>query len=190
MKYSIRILALGACALAFEAHADARADLLAAYEKAMAETSYRVVTTSQLKGKPVQTTIDVQLPASFHMKNPDVEMIVLPGATWMNQGGQWMKMPMDMSAMVKGMTLQAMKDGADLIKDVRATGTETIDGCESTTYAYRTEGKIMGVDANADVEVSICETTGLPVRAVSSDGKTRTEIAYDYETKVEIRPPQ
>ena len=190
MKHSFRILALAACGLAFEAQADARADLLAAYEKAMAETSYRVVTTSQLKGKPVQTTIDVQLPASFHMRNPEVEMIVLPGATWMKQGGQWMKMPMDMSAMVKNMTLQAMKDGMNLIKDVRETGTTTIDGCESTTYAYRTEGKIMGVEANADLEVSICESTGLPVRAVSNDGNTRTEIAYDYETEVDIRPPQ
>lgn len=190
MKHAFRILVLAAGGIALDAHADARADLLAAYEKAMAETSYRVVTTTEVKGKPVQTTIDVQLPASFHMRNPDVEMIVLPGTTWMKQGGQWMKMPMDMSSMVKAMTLQAMKDGVNLIKDVREKGTETIDGCESTTYAYRTEGKIMGIEANADSEVSICETTGLPVRAVSDDGKHRTEIAYDYETEVDIRPPQ
>lgn len=193
MKHRLVPLALAvACALcAGDARADARAEVLAAFEKAQAHKSYRVVSTTELEGKPVVTTIDVQLPASFHMKNPDTEMIVLPGATWMNQGGQWMRLPMDMSGMVKNMTLQAMREGADLVKSVEETGQETVEGCASSLYKYRTEGRVMGIDATADVQLAVCDSTGLPVRAISEDakGRGRTVITYDYEAAVDIRPP-
>ena len=192
MKTRLTLLAVAlAAAAAGPAHADARGEVLAAFEKAMQRASYRVVSNTTSGGREMRSTIDVQLPASFHMKNPDTEVIVLPGATWMNQGGQWMKLPMDMSSMLKGMTLKAMREGADSLQDVRVVGNETIDGCESTKYAYRSEGKVMGVQTDADLQVAVCKDSGLPVRAVSDDGKgNRSVIEYDYDAEIDIRPPQ
>ena len=192
MKTRLTLLAVALAAVgAGPVHADARSEVLAAFEKAMQRASYRVVSNTTSGGREMRSTIDVQLPASFHMKNPDTEVIVLPGATWMNQGGQWMKLPMDMSSMLKGMTLKAMREGADALQDVRVLGNETIDGCEATNYAYRAEGKVMGVQTDADLQVAVCGDSGLPVRAVSDDGKgNRTVIEYDYEAEIDIRPPQ
>ena len=189
MKAPLILFAVAA-AFAGDVHADARADVFAAFEKAMARESYRTVVDTDAGGKRTTTTVDVELPASFHMKNPEMEVIVRPGATGMNQGGQWMKLPMDMSAMVKNMTVQAMKESAGLVQDVTEEGSETIGGCESTLYRYRTSGKVMGVQADADVQLAICGDSGLPVRAVTTDkGKNRTVVTYDYDAPIDIKAP-
>ena len=113
------IVALGLAGLSSQALADARGDVLAAFEAAMAKQAYRAVSVSEHKGKPFESEIQVQLPGSFHIKSAESEVIVLPSGTWMNAGGQWMKLPMDMSKMIQGISLQAMQDGAKLVQDVR-----------------------------------------------------------------------
>jgi hypothetical protein len=188
-------MAWGVAALAtmgaMQAHADAREDVHAAFEKAMAKSSYVANSVTDAGGRTVESRIEVQLPSSFHMKNADAEIIVVPGGSWMNQGGQWMKLPMDMSAMLKNATLAAMTEGAKLVKDVSETGTETVEGCEATNYAYKTEGRIMGVNVAAKVQLSVCNDSGLPVRVISEDlkGQGRTTVVYDYDAAVDIRAP-
>ncbi|MCI1730419.1 MAG: hypothetical protein LKM32_13880 [Chiayiivirga sp.] len=171
--------------------ADAREEVMQAYEKAMAEESYRVQSRSEHRGRTQQSTIDIQPPDRFHMRSPESEVIVLPGGTWMNQGGQWMKLPMDMSSMIKSLTLSAMRDGANSVQDVREIGSGSVNGCDATTYAYRAEAKVMGVAAAADVELSICSTSGLPTRVVSTDSKSksRSVIDYDFDAAIDIRAP-
>lgn len=179
---------LGANGAAF---ADARGEVFAAFDAAMAKSSYRAVSVSEYKGRTTESVIQVQPPGSFHMKSPDTEVIVLPAGTWMNAGGQWMKMPMDMSKMLQGISLQAMKDGASLVQDVQELPAASIDGCTTSNYAYRTSGKVLGIRADADVELSVCDDNGLPVRLVSTDPKrkSRTTITYDYDAPVDIRAP-
>jgi hypothetical protein len=174
-----------------QARADARADVMAAFEAAMARQSYQAFSVSEHKGRSFESRIQVQLPGSFHIKSAESEVIVLPQGTWINAGGQWMKLPMDMSKMIQGVSLQAMKEGANLVQQVEKIGSESIEGCDATLYSYRTSGKVMGFDANADVQLAICEDTGLPIRVVSSDAKrkSRTVITYDYQTPVNIRSP-
>lgn len=178
-------------AFAPSAFADARDAVMQAFEKAMADGSYRAQMTSEYRGKQQQSTLQMQGPDRFHMKNADTEVIVLPGGTWMNAGGQWMKLPMDMSQMIRGMTVTAMRDGANLMKDVKQLGSENVNGCDATLYAYRADGKVMGFKSEADVTVAICGSSGLPVRVISTDlkGKSRTVIDYDYDAPVDIRAP-
>ena len=180
-----------ACATTTTAHADARADLMASFEQAMAQKSYRAKSTSEVRGQAMTSTIAAQPPDRFHMTSPESEVIIVPGGSWMKQGGQWMKLPMDMSAMVKGMTLAAMKDSANLVQDVKELGSADVNGCDSKTYAYHSSGKVMGVSVEADVEVAICGETGLPVRIVSVDTKqkSRTVVDYDYAAAVNIQAP-
>lgn len=190
-KSALCTVAFALAGLSSQAQADARADLMAAFEAAMAKQAYRAVSVSEYKGKTLESQIQVQLPGSFHIKSPESEVIVLPSGTWMNAGGQWMKLPMDMSKMIQGISLKAMKEGADLVQDVRELPDATVEGCAASNYAYRTSGKVMGINADAEVEIAICDDTGLPIRIVSADpkGKSRTTITYDYESPVDIRAP-
>jgi hypothetical protein len=183
--------AFALAALSSQALADARGEVMAAFEAAMAKKSYRAVSVSEHRGKSFESQIQVQLPGSFHIKSPESEVIVLPSGTWMNAGGQWMKLPMDMSKMIQGISLTAMKEGANLVQDVRELPDAEVAGCASSQYAYRTSGEVMGIKADADVEIAICDDTGLPVRIISTDikGKSRTTITYDYEAPVDIRAP-
>lgn len=189
---SLVLLLCGAC-IAAPASADPRAEVVAAFDAAIAKQAYHVTMTSQVRGKPYETHTAVQLPASFHMRTPDSETVILPGGSWMRTGGDdWMRLPMDMSNMVKNITFQAMKDGERYVQDVTAEGEETIDGCASKNYRYRTEGKVMGFKAKSTVDLSVCQDTGLPIRVISTDakGKNRTELRYDFDTPVEIRAPR
>jgi hypothetical protein len=177
--------------LAGAAHAEPRDEVIAAFDAALAKQTYHVTMTSEVRGKPFETHTAVKLPASFHMKNPESETIVLPSGSWMRTGDDWMRLPMDMSRMVKNITFQAMKDGEQYVQDVQATGEETIDGCASKNYRYRTEGKVMGFKAKSTVDLSVCQHTGLPIRLISTDakGKNSTQLRYDFVTPVEIHAP-
>lgn len=187
----LTLVAIGLLGASPLASADPRGEVMAAFEAAMAKQSYRATSLTEVKGRATKSVIQVQLPSSFHLKSDESEVIVLPSGTWVNAGGQWMKMPMDMSRMLQGISLQAMKDGASIVQDVRELPDSTVEGCAASNYAYRTSGKVMGFKADAEVELSICDDTGLPVRVVSLDpkGKTRTTVTYDYETPVAIRAP-
>lgn len=191
MKWSGLGFAMLAASLSSPAWADAKGEVHAAFEKAMAQKSYVATTRTQVRGRTVESRIAVQTPDRFHMKTDESEVIVIPGGSWMKQGGQWMRLPMDMSAMVRSSTLTALREASNLVKDVRQTGSGVVGGCEATNYSYRTEGKVMGFDAAATVELSVCDDTGLPVQVVSEDakGKQRTTVTYDFRSEVDIRPP-
>lgn len=191
MKIGILAGSLMALAVSAPAWADARADVMQAFEKAMAEDGYRVRMAGEAGGKAHQSTLDMQPPDRFHLRSPESEVIVLPGATWMNAAGQWMKLPMDMSGMIRSMTLSAVRDAADTMQDVQKTGSESVNGCESGVYTYRAKGEALGFKADADVTVWICESNGLPVRVISLDAarKARTVLDYDYDTEIRIQAP-
>jgi hypothetical protein len=191
MKRSLlMVTALAAATICSTASADARQELVNAFERAMAQG--RFIATVETEGKRASTVeMRVQLPDRFHMRTADTEMIILPQATWMNADGQWMKFPMNMSKAIEGYSQRGIEEGMAALRDVREVGRANVQGCDSTLYAYRTEGKFMGVESRSDVEAAICGETGFPVRLVSQDRKGRPEAAilYDFSTDFEIRPP-
>src|SRR5690606_33701050 len=109
MKYSVKIVGLLAMLAAGAVHADAREDVVAAFQKVMDHGSYRMHMTADTRKGAVESTMDVQWPDRFRMKNEGGEFIILPTGTWMNAGGQWMKMPMNMSQMIQGYSKDAME---------------------------------------------------------------------------------
>lgn len=184
-----------ACAMLAPTHAraDARDEVIAAFDTAMAQKTYHVTMTSQVRGKPYETRTAVELPATFHMTTPDSETVITPRGSWMRTGGdEWMRMPMDMSGMVKNISFEAMKGGPDMLRDVQATGDSSDAGCDANDYSYRTQGKVMGFKANSTVQLSVCKDTGLPAKLVTTDakGKNSTTLRYDFTTPVEIRAPR
>ncbi len=183
-------LALPALMLAAtQAHADAKGDVLAAYEKAYAKGRYIATMTGESRGKQQRSTVRVQLPDRFHIIVDENETIVLPGAAYMKMGAQWMQLPMDMSQMVKNVSMDAYKNGVDMVQEVREIGSRNVAGCDSALYAYRVDGKAMGMRSEADVELAVCKASGLPVQVVSSEKKNRSTVDFDYDTPFEIKRP-
>ncbi|MBD8524613.1 hypothetical protein [Pseudomarimonas arenosa] len=186
------LFGLAALLGASTALAGPKEDVVAAYTKAFERGAYRAEITTEVRGKPYVMQIDVKWPDHFHMKNPDTEMIILPGATWMNAGGQWMNMPMDMSKMIQAYSKPAMEEGVRGMGEVTELGLEEINGCSSQLYSYSTSGKFMGIDGASQAELAICKDNGLPVRLVSRDkkGQPQATIHYDFEADINIVPPR
>lgn len=192
MKIATTATLLLASMLSTSASADPRAEVVAAFEAALAKQAFHVTTVTQVRGKDYESRAAVQLPGTFHMTSPDSETIVMPEGSWMKMNGEWMKLPMDMSKMVQNLTFEAMRNAEQYVQDVEARGSETVAGCDAKNYRYRTRGKVMGFKADSIVDLSVCEDTGLPVRVISTDakGKSRTELRYDFATPVTIRAPR
>ena len=191
MKHSTIALALCAVFASGAAQADPRAEVMAAFEKMMDDGSYHMRMSADTRNGVVSNEMQVQLPDRFHMKNEGGEFIVLPSGTWMNAGGQWMKMPMNMSQMIAGYSTEAMEKGMAAIQDVQYLGEESVEGCDSKHYSYNARGEFMGIKSDSQTEVWVCGDNGLPVRMVSSErGKDdKVTITYDWDKPVDIRAP-
>jgi hypothetical protein len=182
------ILVMASAALPMAAAADDRALLIDAFTKAMARGNYSMQIDTEMKGRPYRTEMKVSYPDRYHMRSPDAEIIILPQGTWMNAGGQWMKVPMNMSQMIAGYSKEAMQQGMSAISEVRREGSESIDGCTTDLYRYRTSGDFMGVKKASTQVAAICRDTGLPLRLVT-EGKDAVTIHYDFSSEVRIAPP-
>ena len=176
------------------AQADARAEVIAAWEKALAKGSYRMHIHSEARGEPHTTEIDVELPASFHMRTPESEIVMLPEGTWMQVGGQWIRSPVNMSRQVEGYTAEALEEGKRTLGSVERIGEDTVEGCLADRYRYAQSGRFMGIRNDAEVEIAICKDSGLPREVRSTGGSKRrpetTRIVYDFDADIRIRAPR
>ena len=174
------------------AHADARAEVIDAFRSAMADGSYRMNMTVDSKRGPITTQMDVQMPNRFHMKADEAEFIVVPEGTWINAGGRWMKVPVDMSQRMQGFRIDDLEKASSDIPDIKRVGTETIDGCESAVYQYAATSKFAGRSSEDDVEMAVCQDTGKPIRVRTTPKRKgdAVTIRYDFEAVINIRPPQ
>lgn len=185
----IAIAALGADT----AYADAREEVVAAWEQTLAHGSYRMHMAIESRGRTTTQQMDVQLPASFHMRSPESEMILLPQGTWMRVDGNWMQMPMNMSRMVEAYSANAIEEGKRGLVEVERIGEGVVEGCDAISYRYTTQGKFMGMESDSTTEMAVCKDSGLPRLLTSTSGKRRKDtvrIVYDFETTIDIRPPR
>ncbi|MCK7594084.1 hypothetical protein [Pseudomarimonas salicorniae] len=184
-RLGLGIALLGASALVAASDRD---ELVDAFEKAMDKGRYSARIDTQVNGRPYGTEMQVIFPDRYHLRTPDTEMVILPQGTWMNAGGQWMKMPINMSQQIASYSREAMKRGMASVSDVVQQGSETINGCESDLYRYRASGEFMGVKDSTQAVAAICRDSGLPVRVVSTGSQSVT-IHYDFESEVSIEAP-
>lgn len=187
------------CCIAFAglgadvAHADPRDEVVAAWQKTLDKGSYRLRMETESRGRTTLQEMDVQLPASFHMRSPESEMILLPQGTWMRVDGRWMQMPMNMARMVEAYSADAIEEGKRGLSEVERIGEGMVEGCDAISYRYTTQGKFMGIESHSTTEMAVCKDTGLPRQLVSTSGKRRKDtvrIIYDFETAIDIRPPR
>jgi hypothetical protein len=180
--------------LASKAHAGPREEVLEAWQRALDRGAYSMVMSTESRGREHRSEMDVRLPASFHMRSPESEMITLPEGTWMKVNGNWMQMPMNMSKMVEGYSKDAIEEGKRGLGEVEVVGEGMVEGCEATTYRYTSRGKFMGMKGDSEAELAVCKDSGLPRLLTSTSGSKRrpdtVRIVYDFESAVDIRPPR
>lgn len=186
--------------LAMPAHADTNAEVRAAIEKShaamVAKGAFRVDSTTKMRGGDQQSVIEAVWPDRFRIRSltQGTEFIVVPGGTWMKSGGSWMRMPMDMSAMTKAFSEQAMREGLQSIANAEVLGTEEVGGRKARVYAYDQSGTIMGIRSESRVKAWIDDATDLVLR-MEVDGKamgqsSRTINDYDWDAKISIEAPE
>lgn len=173
-----------------------RSELVGLWSKMLAskDLAYRAqMVTTDKKGKKYASSMEVQWPNRFRIKNPDSEMIILPQGTWMNVGGNWMKMPVDMSKVVQQYTPDALKSGMDGIQAVQFLGDAEVNGKACKQYRYDFDSKVMGVRSTGTTTVSLDAATGYTVRMETTGEakgqKSSTVLDYEYDSAIRVTAP-
>lgn len=204
MKFSGFTRAFGAllisilmlAALPVSAEGDARAELIGLWQKmtSQRDLAFRVnSTTTPAKGKPMKSVMEVRWPNRFHMKNDQSEMIILPGGTWMNMDGNWMKMPIDMQKMIAQFTPEMMEKSMEGTQNVRFVGLDTVNGAPVKVYEYDFNVEVMGINSSGTSKIFLSLAQGYPLRMETTGkamGKVSTTVnEYEYDDSISISAP-
>jgi hypothetical protein len=193
-KFWVGGLALALAGFPALAWAGPKEEVFASFEAMRAAGKFRMVGSSQTAQGTVETDVAVVWPDRFHVKSQGNEFMVVPGATWMRQGGQWQKLPMDMSAMVRTMSPEAMKQSFDNMSNVQALGEKTVDGREARGYEYDTRVSMMGVEAKSHNVLWVDAETKLPIEQEVTNEVMGTRSTarqrYHFDPDLSIEAPQ
>lgn len=186
----LSLIALIACACASgSVRADARADLLDAFQKTM-DSRFAVDARSTGDGEATTMHGEYDTIKRIHMTTDDVEIIVVPEGTWMRSGGgDWTQPPIDMSAMVNRLMPQTIAEMRDGISNVKDEGATTWQGQPARIVSFDQKTKIMmftvessnrvWIDAQGRIIHSEAEST-----TMGKKSKTVQDIRYDDSIRV------
>ena len=168
--------------------ADARDDVLKAYQKLMAAKFTVDITTvsgsDTMKSHGEYDTVD-----RIHFKNDKVEMIVLPEGTWMRTGKDWTQPPVDVGGMVKQFIPKSVEEMRAATKSATDDGMTTWNGQSLHAYSYDIDTTMMGIHVtstnkifiNASGQIVHVESNG---EAVGRKSRTLQDVHYDDSIKV------
>jgi len=193
-RLPIALLCWGALEVfsASDVQAGAREEVIAAFQAATSAASYRMLIETESRRGTVSTQLDVQLPGRFHMKAAEAEFVIVPEGTWINVGGSWTQVPIDMSQRMQGFRIEDIEQAAGQLTEVERIGDETINGCANALYRYLATNTVVGRASNDRIELAICEASGLPSRLRTEPQKQgeAVTIHYDFAAAIEIRAPK
>ncbi len=174
----------------------ARAELIALWQKMTQrqDIAFRVTSSTTVKkGKPLVSTMEVRWPNQFHMKTDSSEMVILPSGTWMNAGGKWMKIPVDMQKIVAQYTPEMMRKSIDGTQNVVFVGLDSVRGTPVKVYTYDFNVEVMGINSSGTSKIFLSVVDGYPLRVESTGkamGKVSTTVAdYEYDDSIRISAP-
>jgi hypothetical protein len=192
----VLLAALFAGPVRANADAEVRAAVQKSFDAMVAKGAFRVESTAEMTGGNQQSVIETVWPDRFRIRSltQGTEFIVIPGGTWMSTDGSWMKMPMDMSAMTRAFSAEAMQEGLASIANAEVLGNEDVGGRKARVYAYDQSGTIMGIRSESRVKAWIDDANDLVLR-MEVDGKamgqsSRTINVYDWDAEITIDAPQ
>jgi hypothetical protein len=187
------MVALATTLVAPLAHADVRDEVLASHQ-AMVERGKFRSKNIVVDGKATrESSAEVVWPDRFHLVNAEMEVIIVPGKTWIKQGGQWQPFPMNLAQMIGGLTPDAMRQGFENMTNAKALPDETIGGRKAHVYEYDTHVKVMGIEARSHVKAWVDAENRLLLKQVAKGeamGHTSTTTTtYEYDDKIAVKAP-
>ena len=172
---------------------DARDALFKAYEKMLSSRCVAETVATDANGRENRSRVEFDTIERIRVSTAQASFVVLPEGTWMRtQGSDWMKPPIDMSAMFKRLvpsTIDEIRSGTSNIRD---EGMQTIDGSSLHAVSYDVNTSVMGISVATHNTVYI-DASGRIVRSVS-DGeamgqKTHTVQTIRYDDSIRIAAP-
>lgn len=127
-----------------QARADARTDLLDAYQK-MLDSRFASEMVSTDKGKESKIEARYDTIRRVHMKTPQMEVILLPEGTWMKAGDEWTTPPFDLGGMLKSMMPMTLEQARSGISNVKDEGTVSVGGQSLRAISYDQSMSVMGI---------------------------------------------
>lgn len=155
---------------------------------------YRSISTLTSEGKTQKIIAEVIFPDRFHLQLPEMECIIVPQGTWMKRrGAGWTKLPMDMNALIKQYTPEAIEEAVKGIGDVQYLGEEQVHGGSAKSYSYNFNSAVMGINSKGSTKVWISENgrvvhSEVNVNAAGRNSKVVQDIEYD--DGIQIAAPQ
>ncbi len=172
--------------------ADARADVQSAFDKVIEAGGFRAQASGRLFGPDLPAMsglIEVEFPDRIHARTETTDFIVTPDGAWVRAFGVWA--PADPSLLpVTAFDRAAMRKAIASIRDVREEGRAKTAQCPTRVYRFRASGQLPGADAEGDMRVWICETTGRPahLEAVDTAGD-RVRVEFDWSRRARVVAP-
>ncbi len=178
-------------------------DLFNEIAKAQAEQkTMRANMTSEKSGVVTEMVIELVRPDRMASRgSAGGDIIFVPEGTYMRQpGGEWTKVPFDMSAAITEMMSQTTAE--DLLQylnidSLRAAGAGIVDGKPCWVYEYETTIDVVNITVQTQAKIWVGIADKLPYKTVSvthsSDdpaGVTTTAtILYEYGLDLKIEAP-
>ena len=194
MRHLSRSLAAVMLALApAVACADARSDVQSAFEKVIAAGGFRAQASGHLFGPDLPAVagqIEVEFPGRIHARTESMDFIVTPDGAWVRAFGIWA--PADPSLLpVTAFDGAAMRKAIASIRDAREEGRSKTAQCPARVYRFRATGQLPGAEADGDMRVWICETSGRPAHLEAVDAGTgdRVRVEFDWSRRAHVAAP-
>ncbi len=169
--------------------ADARADLVSAYQKMM-DGRFESQTVTSDGGKDQRIVARYDTMRRVHMTTPDMEIVMTPEGTWMRAGDEWMQPPFDMGGMMKRFMPTSIDQLQSGLSNVKEEGMQPVDGKSLRAISYDQNMSVMGIDVTSHNKAFL-DSSGRIVRAESTGeamgrkSSTVQTIRYDDSIRVE-----
>jgi hypothetical protein len=176
------------------ADGSARDVLFAAYQKMMNARYAADSVSTDAKGRETRSKVEFDSISRFRATTDQTSFVVTPEGTWMRNGdSDWIKPPVDMSAMFKRLLPATMDDIRSGTSNIQDEGTKNIDGASVRVISYDVNTKIMGFSVSSHNKVAIDES-GRVVRSESDSeamgNKSHTVQTIRYDDSIRISAPE
>jgi hypothetical protein len=187
--------------VAFSPSSDARKDLRDAMGRLNSAYPYRLTETMSALGDGANTipggtrVVEFEAADRLHMKwtgglGGDVEAVTIGDKHYWYSEGKWTEGGVKQRA---DPGLDLSKKFADMVKDVKYVGPETINGIACHTYTCTFDGPMAGQSWSGTSKVWIRAADGLPHQSDSdikfSGYGGKSHIVYEYGGNIKVEPP-
>ena len=187
---------------AFSPSSDASKDVREAIAKLNTAYPYRLTETVSASGNSQTAMPDGTRVVEFaaadrvHMKSTskigvDVEAITIGDKHYWYSGGKWTEGSLDLAS---NGGAEFAKKVAEMLKDVKYVGPETVNGIECHLYSCTIDGSMGGQNWTGTAKIWIGAADGLPHQS-DSDFKVansfggKSHIVYEYGGNIQVEPP-